>query len=557
MYSSRNIINLTEKVYLRGAMKMNENEKTYGNITIKVRKKKEDTTLSKVRDLLSNESGTYTIEAKVNKIIQTRGPTIFKAMDETANADIAGFVSPGERAFPEIKENDSICAKVTIRIKDDKKRINITELSKIQDISLELDRMLDTAKDSETTALNFTIESPVLDALKDKFRSASALIKKSISEGRQILIRHHADMDGYAGAIALEKAILPMIEKRFGDRDKWFCFDRSPSTTPFYEYKDVLKDLAFAKKNIERFGKLEPLVILVDNGSTEEDLLSIRKAKIYNIPIIVVDHHFTKVEDGKSVVDPYIDVHINPYLKGGDKNLTAGMLAYELSRIINPAVDDMKILPALAGIGDKSKGHEFEEYLKNSKKDESHLKKIATCVDYEASYLRFMQDSGLVCDLIVEDEKNAALVNLLYEDIQEKINAQTKVLLKYVKEETLKNGIIAALIDIAKSTQRGDFPGPGKSAGILNDKLNQKHGKKKLVTIGYGPDFITMRSNDACEKIGFNVNVFVKRLEEDIPHAMVSGGGHEVAGSIKFVESAKDEVLKNLIKYIEELKSKD
>ncbi len=538
-------------------MKMNENEKTFGNITIKVKKKKEDAPVDKVKDLVSGESGTYTIEAKVNKIIQTRGPTIFKVMDESGCADIGGFVSPGERAYPDIVENDCVRASVRIEMKSDVKRMNIVEMTKIDSLSLKVDEMINGAKEPECADVKFTIKSPVLDALKDKFKSASALIKKSIYEGRQILIRHHADMDGYAGAIALEKAVLPMIEKRFGERDKWFCFERSPSTTPFYEYKDVLKDLVSAKRSIERFGKPEPLVILVDNGSTEEDLLSIRKAKIYNIPIIVVDHHFTEVKGGKSVVDSFVDVHINPYLVGGDKNLTAGMLAYELSRVINPTADDMKVLPALAGIGDRSSGREFEEYVKKCGKDKEHMRKVAQCVDYEASYLKFMQDSGLVWDLISGDEKNEALVELLYEDIARKIKAQSKVLLKYVKEETLKNGVVAALIDITKSTQRGDFPGPGKSAGILNDELNQKHGKKKIVTIGYGPDFITMRSNDACEKIGFNVNVFVARLAEDIPHGMVSGGGHEVAGSIKFVESAKDEVLGKLVEYIEELKSKD
>lgn len=534
---------------------MNENEKTFGNITIKVKKKKENCAhTDNVFDLASNDSGTYTIEARINKIIQTRGPTIFKIEDDTGAADIAGFVSPGERAHPEIGENDSIRARVKIEMRDDKKRMNITEVSKIEDISLKLDKIMDTAEVSAQD-INFTIKSPVLDALKDNFISASALIKKSIYEGRQVLIRHHADMDGYAGAIALEKAILPLIKNRFGERDMWFHFDRSPSTTPFYEYKDVLKDLAFAKRNIERFKRVEPLVILVDNGSTEEDLLSIRKARLYNIPIIVVDHHFTEVKDGKSVVDPYVDVHINPYLKGGDKNLTAGMLAYELSRIINPTVDDMKILPALAGIGDRSKGSEFEQYLEISKGDKEHLKKIATCVDYEASYLKFMQDSGLVCDLIVEDEKSTALVDLLYNEIQEKIRVQTKVLLNYADEKTLKNDIIVALIDIAKSTLRGDFPGPGKSIGILNDSLNEKHGVKKIVAIGYGSDFITLRSNSSCENIGFNVNLFVARLQKDMPYGMVSGGGHEVAGSIRFVENAKDEVLAKLVGYIEELHS--
>lgn len=528
-------------------------ERNYGNITIKVKKKKITPTINKVDDLITNDSGDYTIEAKITKIIQTSGPTIFKVTDGTGNADIGGFVSPGARSYPDIMEDDSIRATVKIEHKSGIKRLTVLDMKKIEDISHRLDSTMNAEQEPEQSDITFTIESPVLKALKDKFRDASRLIKKSINEGRPILIRHHADMDGYAGAIALEKALMPVIEKRFGERDKWHHFDRTPSTTPFYEYNDVLRDLTFAKRSVERFQKQKPLVILVDNGSTAEDLMSIRKAKIYEIPIIVIDHHFTPVKDNKSVVDDYVNVHINPYLVGGTKDLTAGMLAYELARILNSTANDMNILPALAGLGDRSKGPEFEQYLKKSKKDTEHLKKIVQCIDYEAQYLKFMQDAGLVYDLLNLDDKNEKLIDLLFTEIEAKINAQKKVLLNYAEIRTTKNDFIIAQIDITKSTQRGEYPAPGRSIGILNDSLNEKHKDKNIVSIGYGPDFITLRSNETSEKKGFNINLLVKRLEKDIPHGMVTGGGHEVAGSIKFIESAKDEVLEKILRYIKEL----
>ncbi len=532
------------------------NNKTFGNITIKIKKKKDDgmknNEISKIKDILDKTSGEYTIEAEVRKIIQTRGPTIFQMADGTGTLDIAGFISPGARAYPDISEKDSIRATITIEMREDKKRIVIKELSKIESISSKIEEMA-FGKDPENSSLKFTIQSKVLDDLCGKFRSARALIKKSIGEGRSIQIRHHADMDGYAGALALEKAIMPIIEAMFGDRDKWHHFDRAPSPTPFYEYSDVLRDLSFAKKGIERFKNLEPLVILVDNGSTEEDLLSIRKAKIYNIPLIVIDHHFTEVENGKSVVDDYVDVHINPYLVGGTKDITAGMLAYELSRIINKDAEDLKILPALAGIADRSKGPELEQYIKNSGKDRDRLKKIAQCVDYEAHYLRFIQDAGLIYDLISDDEKHIALIDLLFADIEEKIRIQKDVLTRYAKEETLKNNILLATIDITGTTQRGDYPSPGRAVGILNDSINARYPDIPIVTLGHGPDFITLRANSACEKKGLNLNHIVTMLINEMPHGMVSGGGHEVAGTAKFVEVAKEEVMQKVIRYVEEL----
>ena len=37
-------------------------------------------------------------------------------------------------------------------------------------------------------------------------------------------------------------------------------------------------------------------------------------------------------------VDEYVDTHVNPYLVGGDSQLTAGALATEVAHIINPEI---------------------------------------------------------------------------------------------------------------------------------------------------------------------------------------------------------------------------
>jgi RecJ-like exonuclease len=42
---------------------------------------------------------------------------------------------------------------------------------------------------------------------------------------------------------------------------------------------------------------------------------------------------------------------------------------------------------------------------------------------------------------------------------------------------------------------------------------------------------------------GFNLNTIILKLMEEIPEAGVDGGGHECAGSLKFVEGLSKEVL--------------
>ena len=196
-------------------------------------------------------------------------------------------------------------------------------------------------------------------------REAAQKIRRAILDGRSILLRHHNDADGICSGVAMEKAIVPLVEQVNPSNDaQYYYFKRSPSKAPFYELEDVVKDLSFALEDKERHGQKLPLIVLLDNGSTEEDIVALMQAKIYDVEVVVIDHHspgdlITKEEkDGEIVggtvaVDEYVDTHVNPYLVGGDSQLTAGALATEVAHIINPEIKDLiKHLPAIAALGD-------------------------------------------------------------------------------------------------------------------------------------------------------------------------------------------------------------
>ena len=91
----------------------------------------------------------------------------------------------------------------------------------------------------------------------------------------------------------MEKAVIPLLKEFNPDNDaEYHYFKRSPSKAPFYELEDVVKDLSFALEDFERHGQKLPLIVLLDNGSTEEDIVALMQAKIYDIEIVVIDHHF-------------------------------------------------------------------------------------------------------------------------------------------------------------------------------------------------------------------------------------------------------------------------
>lgn len=231
-------------------------------------------------------------------------------------------------------------------------------------------------KRAEPDDVDFLVKSDVLNRLKPKMREAAQKIRRAILDGRSILLRHHNDADGICSGVAMEKAIVPLVEQVNPSNDaQYYYFKRSPSKAPFYELEDVVKDLSFALEDKERHGQKLPLIVLLDNGSTEEDIVALMQAKIYDVEVVVIDHHspgdlITKEEkDGEIVggtvaVDEYVDTHVNPYLVGGDSQLTAGALATEVAHIINPEIKDLiKHLPAIAALGDHAECGEVYQYL--------------------------------------------------------------------------------------------------------------------------------------------------------------------------------------------------
>ncbi|MBT4823780.1 hypothetical protein HON88_01125, partial [Candidatus Woesearchaeota archaeon] len=46
----------------------------------------------------------------------------------------------------------------------------------------------------------------------------------------------------------------------------------------------------------------------------------------------------------------------------------------------------------------------------------------------------------------------------------------------------------------------------------------------------------------------------IKILKNKLPYAQIDGGGHRVAGSINFVEAAKEEVISIVEEYINKIK---
>jgi RecJ-like exonuclease len=399
---------------------------------------------------------------------------------------------------------------------------------------------------SEPHEIQFLIKSDILEKMRPRMKNAAKIILKAAYKSRPIIIRHHADADGITSAIAIERALLPIIRELGGSEADRHFFRRSPSKAPFYEIEDVTKDITFALEDQGRFSQKMPLVVLMDNGATEEDMPAMKQAAIYGLDIMVIDHHHP---DG--TIDPMVLEHVNPAYAGGDYGVTTGMIGTEIARMINPDVtEEIKHLPAVSAMGDRSSAPEADSYkaLVADKYKIDDLKQMALAIDYEAFWQRFNDGRGMMNDIlnIGGSIRHQQIVKLLNEQANAAIAEQLEASMPNVKTQILPNGTIMNVIDVENFAHKFTFPPPGKTSGEIHDRLCNQHAGQPLVTIGYGPDFAVLRSKG----VKMNIPQMVKELHGEIKGAGVSGGGHLVVGSIKFVEGMRKEVLAKLAEKI-------
>jgi RecJ-like exonuclease len=334
--------------------------------------------------------------------------------------------------------------------------------------------------------------------------------------------------------------ILPLIRKKHSAKFSSRYYSRMPCVAPFYDILDGLKDTARALANAGRYDRRMPFVIIVDNGSSEEDLLAIRHGKVFGMDFIVVDHHYFDTD----VISDEVLVHINQLLVDKHAQYSAGMLCVELSRFIAEE-ETTSYLAGLSSVADRIENEEYLKIAGDKGYDREELHRIASVVDYVATKMPFVDTQEYMDILLGTDRsKQKEVVALLYPHIE----AQEKRALSVATASACKEQLgttIFQVLDIESTLSRGSYPKPGKVVGLLHDES-----KEKTVTIGLMSDAKTFRAKEGS---GFSVHEFLKTLNERLPKAFAEGGGHELAGSIKFVPTAQKEVLELLREYVEKL----
>ena len=508
-----------------------------------------------IEELSLKEKGKAVVSGIVNRIIQTGGPTIFVVSDGTGSIALKGFLKPGERAHPEIEEEDAVKAIISVGEFQGELEGEISKITKLDE-----DQRHEFAKKmkeiqfekAKVTPPEFLVKDEILDKLKDRFIQAATQIRLAIFQDRPIIVRHHNDADGYSSGFSLERAIIPLIQKHHGsEKAAWEYYLRAPCQAPFYEIDDSIRDTANSLRNVAKFSNKMPLVVIADNGSSPEDLMAIKQGKVHGADFIVIDHHGFD----EDVISEEVLTHINPFLVEEDgAKYSAGMLCTELARFINPEVKNITQIPAMAGFADRIElmNHQtVMNYLKIAE-DQGYTKEllsdIALVIDYISAKVRFMEVREYIEVLFGEPrEKQKELVSLLAPYIR-KLDAKGLAIGKASAQHEKLGNTIFQFIEVEESFPGfGFFPKPGRAVSLIHDDYQGEKEDMPLVTAGIMNTAITLRATD---KANFSVHELLKEIEEKVPSAFVNGGGHKNAGSLNFIPNKKREVVQVLREFI-------
>ncbi|MHB9285650.1 DHH family phosphoesterase [Halobacteriales archaeon Cl-PHB] len=503
-----------------------------------------------VSDLEEMVGETIHLEGQVVQIKQTGGPTIFQVRDETGIVPCAAFEEAGVRAHPEVDIDDYVRITGEVETREDAVQVEADDVAVLEgeaeaDVAERLDQA--TAAVAEPHEVDPLVDWPEFEKLWDDLREVAERLRRTVLEGRPIRMRHHADGDGLCASVPLQYALERFIAEQYEDPDaSRHLLKRLPSKAPFYEMEDVTRDLNFALENRKRHGQKLPLLLMLDNGSTEEDTPAYRNLAHYDVPLLVVDHHHPDPE----AVEDLVDAHVNPYLHGEDYRITTGMMSVEIARMIDPDVtDDLTHVPAVAGLADRSEGEAMPDYLDLATEagyDEAQLREIGEALDYATHWLRYNDGRELVNDVLNvncdDRHRHEELVDQLATKAERDVDEQLDVAMEHVTHERLDNGAHLYRLDVENHAKRFTYPAPGKTTGKIHDRKVAETGDP-VITIGYGPDFAVLRSDG----VRLDIPQMVVELTEEVDGGGVSGGGHLVVGSIKFVRGMREDVIEALV----------
>ncbi len=470
------------------------------------------------------------IEGEIAEARQTSGPTIFRVRDETGSVECAAFESAGVRAYPDVDEGD------VVRLEGEVER-------RRGDLQIETEGLV-VLEGEERTAISDRMEAAMVEqatpstvepladvdsltAETESIRDAATAIRRAVFEGRPIVVRHSTTADGYAAAVAIERATLPLIREEHAGADApYHFFDRRPLEGSVYDLDDATKDVTSMLSNQERHGEQLPLLVFTGVGATTASLDSFELLEIYGARSVVIDHGpvATEIRDA-------IDVVTSP----DDPETTTTPLAATVAAAVNSDVrEDLGHLPAVSYWAETPEA--YKSLAVEAGYDTETVREIREAVALEAFYHSYEDKRELIIDLLFPHDEGdgdaAGLANHVSQQFRQKMNAELETARANLDTETV-DGHEIAVLDTDAYTHHYEFP----PTPLLLDALHRHDGPAAGVLVGIGTDQLFVRSTEHVD-----LTAVAAAAAEAAPSAGIEAASPR-EGRIEFLAGERDRAL--------------
>ncbi|QLC32698.1 S1 RNA-binding domain-containing protein [Halarchaeum sp. CBA1220] len=468
------------------------------------------------------------LEAEVTGVRQTSGPTVFELTDETGTVDAAAFVEAGVRAYPEVEAGDVVHLVGEVErhhgeLQVETDALDVLTGAEAQAVQDRLEaQVTERASPDDETLL---VQDAEIDVVHDDLVAAATEIRRAVIESRPVIVRHTADVEGYVGGSAIERAVLPLVREEHTASDAEYHYvDRRPLDDGFYTLDDATKDVTSMLEAADRHDEKHPLFVLVGSGSTRESVDGLGLLDIYDAPTVALDGGYADGEAADAA-----DVLVSP-TQHGETPVSTGVLAAHLAGMVNADVRaDIGHLPAIPFWGETPAV--YADLAAEAGYEAETVADVRDALALEAFYQAYEDKREIVADLLW-DEADTSLVGHIGSQFREKLETEFETAEPHLEARDAGAATVEVL-DVDSYTHRYDFP----PVDLLLDALYRERADGEYVLVGADSDELRVRSTGDVD-----VRAVGETVKAELPEAGVVPRGAQ-DGRVEFLSGERDAVV--------------
>jgi RecJ-like exonuclease len=387
------------------------------------------------------------------------------------------------------------------------------------------DRLTD-ALDAEARpdAVDLIADDDAVAAVSDSLIEAATAIRRAVMQDRPVVVRHTASADGYVGAVAIERATLPLVEEYHAADDAvYHYFDRRPLEDGVYDMADATKDVTTMLDNSERHGEKLPLFVFVAAGGTRESVDGFELLDVYDADAVVVDD--VAVDEA---VTEAVETTVTPSADDV-AGTTATALAANVAVHVNENVrGELRHLPAVSYWDDTPE--RYVDAAADAGYDATETRDVRQAIALEAYYQSYEDKRELIADLLFASEGEHGLATHVSEQFRTKLSTAVETAETNLEIRTVEDTEVTVL-DTDAFTHRYEFP----PTDLLLDELFRRADTSVLV--GVADNELHLRTADPVD-----VHDLVESVRTEVPEAgLTAVSAHE--GIVEYLAGERDAVL--------------